>query len=156
VGVRPSERAQIGAMLKALKDHPGSGPVLKAGGWSECACVAELEGVLAKCLVDKLVQKGEAYTCIVDWKTTSALSQAEFADSIVKFRYDASAAYYVDIVHANTGKFLPFFWICVSKRSYEVWITRLDPVFYATGRRWYQDVLSLWAQHNTEVVSAAE
>ena len=62
----------------------------------------------------------------------------------------------IDIVHANTGKFLPFFWICVSKRSYEVWITRLDPVFYATGRRWYQDVLSLWAQHNTEVVSAAE
>jgi len=147
VGVRPSEKAQIGAMLKALKEHPGSGPVLKAAGDSECACVAEFDGVPVKCLADKLVRKNGDYTAIVDWKTTSALSSQEFLDSIVRFRYDVSAAYYVDIVHANTGKFLPFFWICVSKRSYEVWITKLDPLFYSTGRRWYQDVLTLWARH---------
>lgn len=149
IGVRPSEYATIRQMYKALQAHPATRPLLKkARGWKECAAISELyPGVMSKCLIDFLVQKGPQYTAIVDWKTTSALSEAEFVDSIVKFRYDASAAYYIDIVHENTGRYLPFFWACVSKRSYEVWLTRLDPVQYATGRRWYRDVLSLWARY---------
>ena len=147
--IRPTEREQIKSMYRALKEHPATMPLLTAAkGDKECVCVANFDPnrpeLLSKCRADFLIKKNGEYTAIVDWKTTSALSQEEFVESIVKYRYDASAAYYVDIVWKLTGQFLPFFWACVSKRSYEVWLTKMDPLMYATGRRWFQDVMKLW------------
>lgn len=72
-----------------------------------------------------------------DLKTTSAASQAEFADAIDFFDWDRSRAWYMDIEHTDHD-----FIYAISKRNCNVFtarITRDDPV-YSHGRDKYLEL----------------
>jgi len=141
--LRPKERATIRGMVTSLRDHPEASKFLKAPGEIELAVVSDLgglNGVLSKGLIDKKCRK-----CLVDLKSTGCGSEEEFKDSFYKFGYYAQGAYYVDLVAAHTGEYLPLFFVCASKSTLRTWVTRLTPEQYACGRLWCMDILRLYS-----------
>jgi hypothetical protein len=141
--LRPSERQVVKNMVSAVREHPEASKFLNAPGDVELAVVSDLGfGPLSKGLIDKRCRK-----CLVDFKSTGHMDEAEFLNSIYEFGYDSQGAYYTDLVQKHLGEFLPLFFVCASKRSYKAWVVRLTPEQYVTGRRWYRDVLRLYAAH---------
>ena len=86
--------------------------------------------------------------CLADLKTTGYRTAAEFKDAIVKFGYASQAAFYVDLYASVTGEYLPWVFVCVSKDTFDVWYEVMTNEQLAFGRRWYQDVLTLYERHN--------
>lgn len=145
--LQPKERESIKQMVLSLRQDPETRKILEAPGECELAVVSDLgvaPSVLSKGLIDK-----KCRACIVDIKGTGYFNEAEFIDQFYKYGYDSQGAHYVDLVHAHTGEYLPFFFVCVSERSLQVWIQRLTPEQYVTGRRWYRDMLRLYSLHGT-------
>lgn len=145
--LQPKERNSIKNMVVSLRQDPEAKKILEAPGESELAVIADLgglNGTLSKGLIDKKCRK-----CLVDLKGTGYWDEAEFINQFYKYGYDSQGAHYVDLVAAHTGEHLPLFFVCCSERSLQVWIQRLSPEQYVTGRRWYKDMLRLYSLHGT-------
>lgn len=145
--LRPKERESIKNMVLALRSDPEASKFIKAPGESELAIVSDLgvaPGVLSKGLIDK-----KCRACLVDIKGTGYWDEAEFIDQFYKYGYDSQGAHYVDLAQVHFKDYLPLFFVCCSERSLKVWIQRLTPEQYVTGKRWYQDVLRLYSRHGT-------
>lgn len=146
--LRPSERAEVGHLVNALRANEDCKRVLDAPGEVEVAMVGQLiEGlpVLCKGLADKIVRAG-----IVDIKTTGASNEDEFVDAILRYGYDAQAAYYTGLYELLTAEWRPFVWVCVSKRTLNSWVTVVPAYAYHSGRRWNETTLRLYARHNDQ------
>ncbi len=67
------------------------------------------DNIFAKCRTDALTSNK-----IIDWKTSSAdIDPDSLANTILKFKYDVSAALYQLILWRVTGQFYSFYWIFV-------------------------------------------
>jgi len=154
VALRPKEHAELRELIRATKAEPAAKKILDALGDAELTAIGQLvKGVWCKALIDK-VCKG----CLVDLKTTSTENQQQFEDSIIKYGYDSQAAFYVDLFKEVTDEdqVRPFFWLCVSKRNYSCWVSRAQPWHIHSGRRWYRDVLGLYARGTVSGVLSAD
>jgi hypothetical protein len=141
--IRPSERNTIKQMVASLRDHAEAKKFLDAPGEAQLVVVSDLGAVggqLSKGLIDKRCRK-----CLVDIKHTGYMDEKEFLNQIYDYGYDSQGAHYIDLMAAHVKEFLPLFLVCVSKRSYKTWIHRITPEQYATGRRWYRDMLRLYS-----------
>lgn len=150
--LRPKERALVVRLYNALMANSDARAIIEAQGRNQLACFAKLEGFnsLSKCLIDF-----ERRMPLIDLKTTGYADEQEFKQAIVDYGYTAQAAYYTDIYAALTGEYRSFYFLCVSKRDdHKVWLTQATPGQMAHGRRWYQDVLTLYERYGENNVPA--
>jgi len=147
IAIRPKERALIVSLCKSVMHHEQARRIVKAEGQCEAAVISELkDGILCKGRIDKILSK-----CLVDLKTTGYGTQEEFEQAIVDYNYDSQGAFYSDLYREVTNEFKPFVWVVVSKRSFDCWVTQLQPYHLATGRRWYRDMLAVYANQRSGV-----
>jgi len=142
--IMPKEKAVIASMVRALKADPTARKIIKAEGDAEVAVVAELCGVMCKARIDKVVRGKKTF--IIDLKSTGYDSREAFKDAIWKFGYAAAGAFYADIYAAATGEWVPFLFVCSSKRVESAWVERLSPEQYAAGKAWYEAILRLYSR----------
>jgi len=148
--LRKKEAEQITAMTFALYAHPVGRKAFGYKGYKELAVVANsLPGISGwpgytgrvKCLVD-LLGKG-----LCDIKTTGYADENQFKNAVVDYGYAVQAYAYREIYAAVSGEWLPFKFLCVSKREpHNVWVMQLTPEQEAFGGRWWHDMLTIYAR----------
>lgn len=143
--VSRADHNAIKSMGESLKRHKAV-RLLRQNGGCEVSCVGELEGVLAKCRLDKWVPPCRAYPngCIVDVKTISrgGGTKRAFGKSVDSYSYDVRAAWYVDVVEVLTGKRPEFVWVCIEKETpFAVGVYEASPESIQWGRREYTSLL---------------
>ena len=144
IPIRKAEKQTIDYLIQSVEDHPVSSKILAAKGDNELAVFHDLCGVWCKGLIDKVATLKGGRQALIDWKTTGCQSEQEFKDSIYRFGYDVQGAFYINLYQCVTGEWLPFYWVCVSKRTYETWVLKLSHDQYTTGKRWYEDMLTVY------------
>lgn len=83
---------------------------------------------------------------IVDIKSTSCRSFADFLTSCDTYDYDRQAAYYLDAVGARK-----FVFVAIQKvKPYSIWTVEhhADGTFIATGRKKYRRLLQEWKRYD--------
>lgn len=148
--VTAPEWGQIRSMASSLKRHKAV-RLLRQQGGCEVSVIAELEGVLCKCRLDKWVPECKPYPngVIVDVKTVSSGGGTEYAfrGSVDSYSYDVRAAFYVDCVEVVTGRRPEFVWVAVEKEvPYAVGVYEATTESLAWGRREYVSLLSALKQ----------
>lgn len=101
-------------------------------------------GLPCKAQLDLLLPTEEI---IIDVKTTSAGSQAEFLENCLRYEYDRQAAFYVDGCRALGQSIDRFMLFGVQKQKpHQVYVVDLkgDDSFVEGGRRKYVKLLSDW------------
>lgn len=117
------------AIAQAVAKHPKAAALLTEG-IAETPVFGELNGVLAKCKPDF---KNTKFNVLVDLKTTTDASPAEFSKSVYNYRYHVQAAMYMDITKATR-----FFFIAVEKEApFNCEVYELDDESIAIGRAEY-------------------
>lgn len=145
--ITAEQHALATAMRDAVHAHPAA-KLLLSNGTPEVGLMFDhpLTGSPAKALLDwDSVQHNGL---IVDLKTASDASEAEFAKSAVNFWYHVQAAWYQDAYHAATGENPKGFVFIVVENT----APHLVAVYFATeemvqlGRRTYEPVLRLYEE----------
>ncbi|NQT36072.1 MAG: PD-(D/E)XK nuclease-like domain-containing protein [Planctomycetes bacterium] len=143
--LRHKERALVERMFHALGTHPQARKILDAPGENEVSLVSCFDGFgqTYKARLD-MVRRASEW----DLKTTSYINEQQWLDSEVEFGYINQAEWYASLYAALTGEYRPFGFLCVSKREpHNVW-TRLVPnQLMALGRKWREDVLTLYERY---------
>jgi hypothetical protein len=141
--------AGLESIAQRIKNHPTASAIL-AGGQKELSVFKydEHTGLMLKGRLDCLTEDAHGRRTIVDVKTTDDASLDEFSRSIAKWRYDAQAAFYSDLVEAEF-----FVFIAVEKSApYEIGVYALDNESIANGRASYRkwlDQLALCIEDNS-------
>lgn len=134
-------------IASAIQTHPTAAAIL-AGGQNEVSVFKQHDetGLLLKGRIDCLTEDAHGCKTLVDVKTCQDASPGEFARTIAKFRYDAQAAFYMDLVD---GEFFVF--VAVEKEPpYGIGVYALDPEAIQNGRRSYETWLQrLWDCQST-------
>ncbi|MCK8495844.1 PD-(D/E)XK nuclease-like domain-containing protein [Spirosoma sp. RP8] len=93
-------------------------------------------GLLLKSKLD-LVHRNRL---VIDFKSTSQRTHADFLKSLHTYDYDRQAAFYLDSVNAHR-----FVFIGVQKiKPYNIWIVEPPACFVETGRKKYRALLREW------------
>ena len=103
-----------------------------------------LTGLPCKSQLDLLLP-GEAL--IVDVKTTSASSRAEFLENALFYEYDRQAAYYIDGCRSAGHPIKRFILFAIQKQKpHQVFVVdmKADDAFVENGRRKYRKLLASW------------
>ena len=80
------------------------------------------------------------------YELKSTLNIEGFREDIIKYRYFAQAAFYVDAVKTLTGKSLDFRWLIIEKkRPYKFLQLKADRKLLGQGRRWYKKMCAVYA-----------
>jgi len=127
--VTSAQHEQALLIAQAVAKHPKAAALLTEGV-AETPVFGELGEMLAKCKPDFHNTK---FNVLVDLKTTSDSSPAEFAKSVWNFRYHVQAAMYMDLTNAKR-----FFFIAVEKDApFNVEVYELDEESISIGRAEY-------------------
>ena len=80
------------------------------------------------------------------YELKSTLNIEGFREDIIKYRYFAQAAFYVDAVCALTGRNLEFRWLIIEKkRPYKFLQLKADRKLLGQGRQWYKKMCAIYA-----------
>jgi hypothetical protein len=80
------------------------------------------------------------------YELKSTLNIEGFREDIIKYRYFAQAAFYVDAVKTLTGKSLDFRWLIIEKkRPYKFLQLKADRKLLGQGRQWYKKMCAIYA-----------
>lgn len=141
------EYAQVLAMSTAVQRHHvaqryvAKGRAEQAVTWTHTrAPIGGLPGFRLACKgrIDFIADCG----AISDLKTTRDASPEAFGRAVVTYGYHAQAAFYVDGVHAATGRLLPFVFVAVEPEPpYAVIVYRVSEEILDMGREHYSALL---------------
>jgi exodeoxyribonuclease VIII len=134
--ITADEDATIVGMRDSVHAHPAVKRVL-ANARTEVSLFANGEdGVLRKARIDALPESGNV---IVDIKSCQSADPDMMAKSVVSYRYDVQAAYYLDICKLLGIDKSEFLFVCVEKQPpYAVAVYALDQDAIEWGRKQYQ------------------
>ena len=134
--ITSQEADTITGMRESVWAHPAVKRVL-ANARTEVSLFASGEdGVLRKARIDALPEGGNV---IVDIKSCLSADPDLMAKSVVSYRYDVQAAYYLDICRLLGIDKSEFLFICVEKQPpFAVAVYALDQDAIAWGRKQYQ------------------
>ena len=80
------------------------------------------------------------------YELKSTLNIESFREDIIKYRYFAQAAFYVDAVKTLTGKSLDFRWLIVEKKVPNGFLMlKADRKLLGQGRQWYKKMCAIYA-----------
>jgi hypothetical protein len=138
--ITQDEYQTILGMRDSVNAHPAVKRVL-ANAKTEVSLFASAEdGVLRKARIDALPESGNV---IVDVKSCQSADPDMMAKSVVSYRYDVQAAYYLDLCALLGLDKSEFLFVCVEKQPpYAVAVYALDQDAIAWGRKQYQRDLS--------------
>ena len=139
--ITQDEYQTILGMRDSVNAHPAVKRVL-ANAKTEVSLFASAEdGVLRKARIDALPEGGNV---IVDIKSCQSADPDMMAKSVVSYRYDVQAAYYLDLCQLLGLDKTEFLFVCVEKTPpYAVAVYALDQDAVAWGRKQYQRDLAL-------------
>ena len=139
--ITAAEGETITGMRDSVHAHPAVKRVL-ANAKTEVSLFANGEdGVLRKARIDALPESGNV---IVDIKSCQSADPDMMAKSVVAYRYDVQAAYYLDICKLLGIDKSEFLFVCVEKLPpHAVAVYALDQDAIAWGRMQYQRDLAL-------------
>jgi hypothetical protein len=160
--ITQDEYQTILGMRDSVNAHPAVKRVL-ANAKTEVSLFANGEdGVLRKARIDALPESGNV---IVDIKSCQSADPDMMAKSVVAYRYDVQAAYYLDICKLLGIDKSEFLFVCVEKQPpYAVAVYALDQDAIAWGRKQYQRDLALvrhcmaedhWPSFTTDITTLA-
>jgi exodeoxyribonuclease VIII len=134
--ITADEADTITGMRESVWAHPAVKRVL-ANAKTECSLFANGEdGVLRKARIDALPEGGNV---IVDIKSCQSADPDMMAKSVVSYRYDVQAAYYLDLCQLLGMDKTEFLFVCVEKQPpYAVAVYALDQQAIEWGRKQYQ------------------
>jgi hypothetical protein len=134
--ITQDEADTITGMRESVWSHPAVKRVL-ANAKTECSLFANGEdGVLRKARIDALPEGGNV---IVDIKSCQSADADMMAKSVVSYRYDVQAAYYLDLCALLGLDKSEFLFVCVEKQPpYAVAVYALDQQAIEWGRKQYQ------------------
>ena len=146
--ITAEEEATITGMRDSVHAHPAVKRVL-ANARTECSLFAHGEdGVLRKARIDALPEGGNV---IVDVKSCQSADPDLMAKSVVSYRYDVQAAYYLDICRLLGIDKSEFLFVCVEKQPpFAVAVYALDQDAIEWGRKQYRRDLSAIADCETK------
>lgn len=139
--ITADEYQTILGMRDSVNAHPAVKRVL-ANARTEVSLFASGEdGVLRKARIDALPESGNV---LVDIKSCQSADPDLMAKSVVAYRYDVQAAYYLDICRLLGIDKSEFLFVCVEKQPpYAVAVYALDQDAIEWGRKQYQRDLAL-------------
>lgn len=139
--ITQEEADTITGMRDSVHAHPAVKRVL-ANARTEVSLFANGEdGVLRKARIDALPESGNV---IVDIKSCQSADADLMAKSVVSYRYDVQAAYYLDICKLLGIDKSEFLFVCVEKQPpYAVAVYALDQDAIEWGRKQYRADLAL-------------
>ena len=139
--ITADEYQTILGMRDSVNAHPAVKRVL-ANARTEVSLFANgADGVLRKARIDALPESGNV---IVDIKSCQSADPDMMAKSVVSYRYDVQAAYYLDICKLLGIDKSEFLFVCVEKQPpYAVAVYALDQDAISWGRMQYQRDLAL-------------
>ena len=160
--ITADEAATIVGMRDSVHAHPAVKRVL-ANARTEVSLFANGEdGVLRKARIDALPDSGNV---IVDIKSCQSADPDLMAKSVVAYRYDVQAAYYLDICKLLGIDKSEFLFVCVEKLPpFAVAVYALDQDAIEWGRKQYQRDLALikhceaedhWPSFTTDITTLA-
>lgn len=121
-----------------------------ATGWPEVSAfwTDPETGVMCRCRPDWVHPVDDDSVILLDLKTYSDASPADFARQVARKRYHVQAAYYSDGYAAASGKtVLAFIFVCVeSEWPYAASATVLDELSIEQGRTEYREDLRVYAE----------
>lgn len=128
--------------LKAAYEALPTALRLLSGGTAEYTMEASLKGIPVKARADYInIEAG--YIC--DIKSTAEPSGKDFfEDTIERYAYDLSAAFYCDIAHAVFNRYFDFYFIVISKLDFGCEIYKASSVTTNKGRTKYTHCLALY------------
>lgn len=134
--ITQDEYQTILGMRDSVNAHPAVKRVL-ANAKTEVSLFASAEdGVLRKARIDALPESGNV---IVDIKSCQSADPDMMAKSVVSYRYDVQAAYYLDLCALLGLDKSEFLFVCVEKQPpFAVAVYALDQDAIAWGRKQYQ------------------
>lgn len=123
----PEDNALLAQMVRAVREHPIAGALLRRAERTEVACLwTDRFGIARKALLDAVAFLNTDQTTIYDLKTTQDASPADFGRSIGKFKYHWQAAYYHEALTAVGYAPKHFCFVAVEKTApYGVAVYRL-------------------------------
>lgn len=134
----------VNEMGRRVYAHPVV-KLLRQHGGCEVTVMGQLDGIDAKCRTDKLIIGQRCPDTIVDIKSCRRGygSTWAFSSQVKSLNYDMKAAYYVDLVHAVTGRECAFIWLVVEKElPFCVNTIRADEETLEIGRFKYRQVIA--------------
>lgn len=140
--ISETQQEDMFASAEALKRHRAV-KILRNSGGHEVSIVAEMDGVLCKARLDKLILNGRP--TIVDLKKCSkgGADRDEFSRSIAKYKYHGQASFYCDIAKAQTGKDFGFIWCAIEEKyPHAIGVWYADDESLEIGRAQYRMLLS--------------
>ena len=160
--ITQDEYQTILGMRDSVNAHPAVKRVL-ANAKTEVSLFASAEdGVLRKARIDALPEGGNV---IVDIKSCQSADPDLMAKSVVSYRYDVQAAYYLDLCQLLGIDKSEFLFVCVEKTPpFAVAVYALDHDAVEWGRKQYQRDLALvkhcmaedhWPSFTTDITTLA-
>ena len=160
--ITADEYQTILGMRDSVNAHPAVKRVL-ANARTEVSLFANGEdGVLRKARIDALPESGNV---IVDIKSCQSADPDLMAKSVVSYRYDVQAAYYLDICNILGIQKSEFLFVCVEKQPpFAVAVYALDQDAIEWGRKQYQRDLAAianceskdeWPSFTTDITTLA-
>ena len=160
--ITQDEYVTIKGMRDSVHAHPAVKRVL-ANAKTEVSLFANGEdGVLRKARIDALPESGNV---IVDVKSCQSADPDLMAKSVVSYRYDVQAAYYLDICRLLGIDKSEFLFVCVEKQPpFAVAVYALDQDAIEWGRKQYQRDLAAianceskdeWPSFTTDITTLA-
>ncbi len=143
--LRHKERALVERMFAALNSHELARKILDAPGENEVSLIGKFEGFEQeyKARLDMVRRRS-----VWDLKTTNHVNEQQWLDSEVDYGYTNQGDWYSSLNAALAQDHLPFGFVCVSKREpHNVWIRQVPNQLMALGRKWREDVLTLYERY---------
>jgi exodeoxyribonuclease VIII len=139
--ITQDEYATITGMRDSVHAHPAVKRVLDDARTEVSLFASGEDGVLRKARIDALPEGGNV---IVDVKSCQSADPDMMAKSVVSYRYDVQAAYYLDLCQLLGIDKTEFLFVCVEKQPpYAVAVYALDQQAIEWGRKQYQRDLAL-------------
>lgn len=139
--IKPKELLEARRLADAIMSDEKRAAALSQRDRNELVMVADLD-VRFKAKIDCMLDEWT-----LDIKTTSAVDQEMFLDSLAKYHYYTQAAAYAKVRHELTGEWKQFGFLCVSKTSYEVWWQEVTWKELWAGMAHFDDLLKLYAKY---------
>jgi hypothetical protein len=128
-------------IIKAVKDHKHATKFL-TGGQAEVSLFGSLEDILVKVRADYLLENA-----IVDIKTSSSpVDYASFKQTIERYKYNLSAALYVDMFSKHLGRDMDFYFVSICKNPVDVVVYKASKQTLEAGRILYKKALDIFKQ----------
>lgn len=149
IGIKPDQYDTAMRQREQVMQLPDVAEAL-ATGWPEVSAfwTDPATGVQCRCRPDWVHPVDDDAVILLDLKTYSDASPADFARQVARKRYHVQAAYYSDGFTAASGKrVLAFIFVCVeSEWPYAASATMLDELSTEQGRTEYRDDLRVYAE----------